>query len=186
MLSAIDEEVVQNLKRSRELLGELDEVIVDQNGQPIDGIHRLKAYPGWKTRTVQVDRKTAILLRLHRNYRRTVSKEETKAMLHELALALKNEGVPEEQVANEVVKLSPYSPQYTLSLLPKKFKQPAKVKTGEKAAKATYKVLYKEEKAEKEKPEEKKAPAKYLCPVCGAPLALVGNLLVPYHEALKK
>jgi len=184
-LNEIDEEVVQNLRRSRELLGELDEVILDQDGQPIDGKHRLKAYPGWKTRTVQADRKTAILLRLHRNYRRTISKEETKALLYELALTLKNEGVPDELIAQEIVKLSPYSPQYTLSLLPKKFKQPAKVKTGEKAAKSTYKVLYKEE-AEKEKPAEQKLPKKYTCPICGSLLALVGELLVPYHEALKK
>jgi len=179
-------EIVENLRRSRELLGELEEVILDQNGQPIDGKHRLKAYPGWKTKTIPADRKTAILLRLHRNYRRTVPRSEVKQILNELALTLEREGIPAENIAQEIVKLSPSSEPYTLSLLPRKYKQPKAVKAGEKGAKATYKILYKEEKAEKEKTAEKRAPTKLLCPICGSPLALIGNLLVPYHEALQR
>jgi hypothetical protein len=178
----LNQEAIEGFKKSREIIGEIDEVLIDQNQNIIDGAHRLKAYPGWKTKVVQADYKQRILLRLHRNFRRTVSREETKKLLSELALILKNEGTPEEQIAQKIVQLSPYSEPYTLSLLPKKYKQPKAVK----AAKATYKVLYKEEKAKKEKSEEKKAPTKYLCPVCGTPLALVGNLLVPYHEAIKK
>jgi hypothetical protein len=180
-MAELDQEVIESLKKSREIIGEIDEVLIDQNQNIIDGAHRLKAYPGWKTRVVQADYKQRILLRLHRNYRRTVSKEETKKLLNELAAILKSEGIPEELIAQEIVKLSPYSEAYTLSLLPKKYKQPKAVK----AAKATYKVLYKEEKTKKEKTEPKQ-PKKYTCPVCGALLALVGELLVPYDQALKK
>ncbi len=175
----MDSEVIDNLKRSREIVGELEEVLVTPDGEVIDGKHRLKAYPGWKTRTVPVqDRKTLLLQRLHRNFRRNVSREEVKKLLNELAIILKNEGTPEELIAREIVKLSPYSESYTLSLLPKKYKQPKAVK----AAEATYKVLYKEAKKEA-KTSSPKQPKKYLCPVCGSPLALVGDLLVPYHEA---
>jgi len=35
-------------------------------------------------------------------------------------------------------------------------------------------------------PPKPKAPTKYVCPLCGGELALVGELLVPYHEAIKK
>jgi hypothetical protein len=187
-MSEVDEELVKRLAQSRQLVGELDEVLIDQNNKVIDGLHRLKAYPGWKTRVVNADHKQALILRLHRNFRRTVSKEETKHLLNELALTLKSEGTPDEQIASEIVKLSPYSEAYTLSLLPKKYKQPKAVKAGEKAAKATYKVLYQENEkpTAEQKPTEKKTPQKYLCPVCGAALALVGELLVPYHEAIKK
>jgi hypothetical protein len=194
-MSELDEELIQNLRRSREILGEIDEVIIDQNGQPIDGAHRLKAYPGWKTRTVNVDRKKAILIRLHRNYRRVVSKEETKRLLYELALQLKSEGVPDQQIASEVVRLSPYSPQYTLRLLPKKFKKTEKVETGKKAAQQTFKASYKEEQLKEEttsitpvtqvqlmeKPKEEAKPTPkqkfLLCPVCGSRLILKGDLL---------
>jgi DNA-directed RNA polymerase subunit F len=180
-MAELNQEVIENLKKSREIIGEIDEVLIDQNQNIIDGAHRLKAYPGWKTKVVQADYKQRILLRLHRNFRRTVSREETKKLLNELAQILKNEGTPEEQIAQKIVQLSPYSEPYTLSLLPKKYKQPKAVK----AAKATYKVLYKEEKAKKEKAEPK-LPKKYTCPVCGALLALVGELLIPYDQALKK
>jgi len=185
-MSEVDKELVERLAQSRQLVGELDEVLVDKNNKVIDGAHRLKAYPGWKTRVINVNHKQALILRLHRNFRRTVSKQETKQLLNELALQLKNEGTPDEQIASEIVKLSPYSEAYTLSLLPKKYKQPKAVKAGEKAAKATYKVLYREEKPKPAEPAEKKLPKKYACPICGALLTLVGELLVPYHDALKK
>ncbi|MEM2249922.1 MAG: hypothetical protein QXH20_04240 [Candidatus Bathyarchaeia archaeon] len=173
----IDEEIVENLKRSRELMGEIDEVIIDQNGNVIDGVHRLKAYPGWKTKTIQADRKKAILLRLHRNYRRERNPEEIKTLLNELAIILEQEGVPKEHIAREIVRLSPYSESYTLSFLPKKYKQPKAVK----AAKSTYKILYKEEEKEKptQKMEEKPKEKIYQCPICGALLKISGELLIP-------
>ncbi|MGQ9539459.1 MAG: hypothetical protein ACUVTE_07825, partial [Candidatus Bathycorpusculaceae bacterium] len=169
-MSELDPEVVENLKKSRETIGEIDPVLLSSEGGIIDGAHRLKAYPGWKTVSLKVDRKKALLLRLHRNYRRSISREETKKMLNELALILQNEGTPQEQIAQEIAKLSPYTEAYTLSLLPKKFKQPKAVK----AAKATYKILYgKEEekvKAEAKAKTEKEAklPPKLICPICGS------------------
>lgn len=180
MAEELDTEIIENLKRSREILGEIEEVLVTTKGEVIDGKHRLKAYPGWKTRTVQADRKTAILYRLHRNYRRTPSRKEVKKLLTELAITLKQEGVPQGDIPKEVVKLSPYSESYTLKLLPSKFKHPKKVK----AAKSTFRILY-PEKAERKKP-AKQTPKLYTCPICGSALTLVGDLLVPYHEALKR
>ena len=172
----LDEEVVENLKRSREIIGEIDEVLLDKDGNIIDGKHRLKAYPGWKTKTIPVDYKKGLLLRLHRNYRRNVSKEETRKILMELAEILKREGTPEEQIAREIVQISPYTETYTLSLLPKKYKQPKAVK----AAKATYKILYQQPKPET-KTKAPETPQKLTCPICGSVLTLKGNLLVPYE-----
>jgi hypothetical protein len=168
---SVDEEVIKNLKRSREIVGELEEVLVTPDGEVIDGKHRLKAYPGWKTRTVDINRKDALILKLHKNYRRSVSKQETKQLLLELAQTLEKEGTPPEQISQQVVKLSPYSETYTLSLLPKKYKQQKKAEAGQKATKATYKVLFEEPKPEKteEKPKEER---KLQCPVCGTLLTM--------------
>jgi len=171
-MAELDQEVIENLKRSRELIGELEEVLITPDGEVIDGKHRLKAYPGWKTRTVQADRKTLILTRLHKNFRRNVPRAEVKELLNELAIILKQEGIPEDQIAQEIVKLSPYSENYTLSLLPKKYKQPKAVK----AAQATYKILYKEER--KKAKQKTKQEEKFLtCPACGTRLVLKGELL---------
>jgi hypothetical protein len=164
-----DEEIIKGLRKSRELVGELEPVYITPDGEVIDGKHRLKAYPGWKTQTLNVSRKDALILRLHRNYRRNISKEETKQLLLELAQALEKEGTPTEQIAQKIVELSPYSEAYTLSLLPKKYKQPKKAEAGEKAVKSTYKLLYPEKpKAEKTTAEEKKQILQ--CPICGATL----------------
>jgi hypothetical protein len=166
-----DEEIIKGLRKSRELIGELEPVYMTPDGEVIDGKHRLKAYPGWKTHTLNVSHKDALILRLHRNYRRNVSKEETKQLLLELAQALEKEGIPAEQIAQKIVELSPYSEAYTLSLLPKKYKQPKKAEAGEKAVKSTYKLLYPEKpKAEKTTTEEKKQILQ--CPICGAILTL--------------
>jgi hypothetical protein len=171
---SFDQEVIENLKRSREIVGELEPVFVTPDGEIIDGRHRLKAYPGWRTQTVDVSRKDAILLKLHKNYRRAVSKEETKQLLLELAQALEKEGVPQEQIAQEVVKLSPYSETYTLSLLPRKYKQPKKAEAGERAKKSTYKILYPPEKPTQPEREEKREERQQIlqCPICGSLLML--------------
>jgi hypothetical protein len=166
-----DKEVVEGLRKSRELVGELEPVYMTPSGEVIDGGHRLKAYPGWRTQILDVSHKDALILRLHKNYRRAVSKDETRQLLLELAQTLEKEGVPPEQIAQEIVKLSPYSETYTLSLLPKKYKQPKKAEAGEKAVKSTYKLLYPEKpKTEKTTTEEKKQILQ--CPICGAILSL--------------
>lgn len=72
--------------------------------------------------------------------------------------------------------LSPYSESYTLSLLPKKYKQPKAVK----AAKATFKVLYAEKEEKPTAPIKEKTQKILTCPVCGSVLKLVGDLLIQY------
>lgn len=172
-MEELNQEIVENLKRSRNLLGELEPVLIDQNGNVIDGRHRLKAYPGWAAKTIQIsDRKSAIIYRLHKNFRRDVSKDELRKLLDELALILKQEGIPQERIAREIVHLSPYSESYTLSLLSKKYKEPKSVK----AAKATYRVLYQEKN--QQPPKKREDEKVYTCPICGTALKLVDNLLI--------
>jgi hypothetical protein len=169
-----EEEFIEGLKRSRETLGELQAVIVDQNGNVIDGRHRMKAYPGWKTEVVQVDRKKSLLLRIHYNYNRSKGKE-IKQLLLELAYILEKEGIPKHEIAKEIVKIVPFSETHVYTLLPKKFKEPKKAKPKE-----TFRKLYPQEQARvvTGKAREETKQKVYACPVCGTILKLVGDLLV--------
>lgn len=177
---AVNPEVVNNLKRSREQVGELEPVYVTPDGEVVDGVHRLKANPGWKSVVLGVTSREQILLeRIHRNLRREVSKNERKRQLIELALILEKRGVHRgREMIEEILKRVPFKDSYVYSLLPKRFKEPKRAKP-----KVTFRKLYEEKEAE-EKPEAPTPPAKpkeekrYLCPVCGTMLKIKGNLLV--------
>ncbi|MEM1590295.1 MAG: hypothetical protein QW175_07745, partial [Candidatus Bathyarchaeia archaeon] len=122
MSEEYDEEVVEWLKRSREQIGELEDVLISADGEVIDGKHRLKAYPGWKTKVVQVDNINKIVQRVHRNIHRRPSKAETKEAVVQLALALERQGTPKELLIDELKKYLPFSEDYIRNLLPSRFK----------------------------------------------------------------
>jgi len=173
-MTEYDEEIVEWLKRSREIIGELEPVIATPDGEIIDGKHRLKAYPGWKTVTVEAEELDKIVQRIHRNIHRKMSRAETKQAIIQLALALEKKGIPKDSLIDEIKKYTPFSEDYIRSLLPAKYKREYK-----KKEKPPVKILYPETKAKPEtpKPEAPKTVPTYLCPVCGTKLKLVGNLL---------
>jgi hypothetical protein len=175
-MSEYDEEVVEWLKRSREQVGELEPVYVTPEGEVIDGKHRLKAYPGWKTQIVQAADIEKLLQRLHKNIHRKPSKQELKEITTQLALTLEKMGTPKEELIDKIKQHLPFSEDYIRSLLPAKFKREYKRKE-----KPAVKFL-----AEKPKtpttpaPTPKPEPKHYLtCPVCGSRLTLKGDVLLP-------
>lgn len=167
-----DEEIVEWLRRSREQIGELDEVLITPSGEVIDGKHRLKAYPGWKTRVVQVDELNAIIQRVHRNIHRKPSVKETKEAIVSLALALEKAGTPPEFLVDEIKKHLPYSEDYIRRMLPAKFKRKTKPKS------LPVKILTQEPKPLMQVPTVEEKPKYYICPVCASKLTLKGDVLV--------
>lgn len=170
-----DEEIVEWLRRSREQVGELEPVYTTPEGEVIDGKHRLKAYPGWKTQTVQVDDLRKVIERIHRNIHRKMSKNETKKAVIQLALVFEKSGVPKEFLVDEIKKHLPFSEDYIRSMLPAKFKREYKRKE-----KPAVKFLTEKPKAPTVKPTEEKEAQRYLiCPVCSSKLILKGDVLYP-------
>jgi len=139
----IDREIVDLLRRSREIIGEVAAVIIDYDGEVLAGRHRKEA--GW-TKEVNVDTRVLAekwgvtpamakeMVRLHTNIQRRPSREETQATIVRMAEELESVGVERENVASELVKYVPYDRQYVLELLPEKYKRPEKVRAGRESA----------------------------------------------------
>jgi len=67
-----ENETVIGLRESEKLVGQLYPVLVDEEGNVLDGQHRLKANPNWRKETVKdidSERKKA-MIRLHANWQR--------------------------------------------------------------------------------------------------------------------
>ena len=134
-MSFIDNEAVENLKRSLSVVGQIYAVIVDEDGDIISGKHRALAGAPYKkiinigeaARRLGVSKKAAkIIYRMHSNVQRKVSAEETKSELLALANELEAQGVPKDKIAAELVKWAPYSERYIRELLPEEYKQAEK------------------------------------------------------------
>ena len=134
-----EENFKEILKRSKEVVGYIYPVVIDKKTlEIVDGKHRKEADPKWPEVQVEFNsKKEKLLYRIHANLmRRQVSRKERAAQLYELALYLEDEGVPTEQIAQEIVKLVPeLSPGYIMNLLPAKYKSKKKREAGAKGAK---------------------------------------------------
>lgn len=123
----IDQETVEKLKKSKEIVGYLGDVIKDQQGNILSGRHRKLADPKWPEKEVTVtDPLQRELMVLHFNVQRIVPKEETQRRLVKIAQLVESTGVPINQVCGEVCRLVPYTEQYVRELLPEKYKMVSK------------------------------------------------------------
>lgn len=139
----LNKELIEQLKKSRTIVGEHSPVLIDFDGEVLSGRHRKEA--SWeKTETIDsrvVAEKLSVpiivakeVIRMHFNLQRKPSREETQESLLKIAMELEDKGVPKEAVASEVVKLVPYTERWVLELLPQEYKQPKKVEAGVKGA----------------------------------------------------
>lgn len=141
VIEGLDIEIVEGLRKSREILGELYPVIVDETGTRLSGRHRVAA--GWAGRIIVDSREIAkklgldpeddgnraiaqILVVTHSNYQRRVSEEETRKNLLALAQILELKGIPKERICAKVSELVPYSERWVRQLLPEQYKMPTK------------------------------------------------------------
>jgi len=135
----LDSELIEQLKKSRTVVGEYSPVIVDFDGEILSGRHRKEA--SWE-RTETIDSRAIAeklgvtvaiakeVVRMHFNLQRKPSREETQESLLKIAKELELKGVSKENIASEVAKLVPYSHAWVWELLPLEYKQPKKVEAG--------------------------------------------------------
>jgi len=115
-----------DIKASTRSVHELYPVIKDAHGNVIDGFHRLRDVPEWRTETLDYIR-TPTQLWLARiianTHRRKVSREERSTQIGELARSLvKNEKVPREEIVSTIAELTTFSEDYIRRLLPDEYK----------------------------------------------------------------
>lgn len=120
----IDQDTIEKLQKSIQIVGHLGEVIKDQEGTILSGRHRKLADPDWPEKEVTVtDPLQRELLIVHYNVQRTVSKEETQRRLLNIAKILESTGIPKNEICTKVAELVPYTPQYVRQLLPDEYKR---------------------------------------------------------------
>jgi len=119
-------EFIERLRKSRDIVGYIDPVVVDKNTfEIVVGRHRKEADPNWpEVKKEFKSRKERLLYQIHSDtHRRTVSKKERQTQLLELALHLEDEGVLKEKMASKLAELTGLGLRYVESLLPKKYKE---------------------------------------------------------------
>lgn len=139
----VDNELVEQLKKSKSIVGEQSAIVVDFDGEVLSGRHRKEA--SWE-KTESIDTKVIAeklgvsvaiakeVVRTHFNLQRKPSREETQESLLKIAKELEVKGILKENIAGEVAKLVPYSSAWVSELLPIEYKQFEKVEAGKKAA----------------------------------------------------
>ena len=115
-----------DLGESRRSVRELYPVLLDAHGNVIDGFHRLRADPDWRTETLEHIRTPTqlVLARIIANtHRRSVSREEREEQINELARCLlEDEKVPREELIPTIVDLTTFSDKYLRDLLSEEYK----------------------------------------------------------------
>jgi hypothetical protein len=117
--------VEYDLKKSKESVGYLYPVLVAPSGEVIDGYHRRKVDPNWPyvVLTWVKTREDQLVARIAANAcRRTVSKEERRSEIMELAACMLNRGIAKGALAREIARRTGLSEDYVRRLLPKRFK----------------------------------------------------------------
>ena len=120
------EDFVALLKRSKDVVGYLQPVVVDADTYEIvDGRHRKEADPGWpeERRKFKGSKEKLLYKIVSNNMRRTVSKKERQSQLLELALHFEDESAPREKMASKISEETGFSLRYVERLLPKKYKE---------------------------------------------------------------
>ena len=114
---------LEELKRSKQQVGFLNPVLVDQEGKIIDGRHRKAIYSDWPEIQKEVQSPIHRLqMIIHQNLRRVVSQSETRENLIKLAIELKKTGLAPGEIVKRVHDLVPYTEAYIRMLLPSEFK----------------------------------------------------------------
>jgi hypothetical protein len=116
-----------DLGLSRRSVRELYPVLLDAHGNVIDGFHRLRVDPGWRTETLGHVRTPTqlVLARIIANtHRRSVSREEREEQVNEFARCLsEDEGVPGEEILSTIADLTTFSERYVRGLLSSEYKR---------------------------------------------------------------
>lgn len=93
-------DLIEGLRKSRKLVGELQPVIKNQRGEILVGKHRHGAFPNWSSMTIeQKDELQKLLIILHGSFQRRLSKKEVRQMHLDIAKLLEERGTPRKEIA---------------------------------------------------------------------------------------
>jgi hypothetical protein len=116
-----------DLGESKLRVRELYPVLLDAHGSVVDGFHRLRADPDWRTETLEhIKTPTQLVLaRIVANtHRRSIGREERQEQINELARCLlEDEKVPREQLRSTIAELTTFTERYVRDLLSDEYKR---------------------------------------------------------------
>jgi hypothetical protein len=122
-----------NIPYSYKRIGPLYPILVDREGNVIDGKHRLAIDPNWRKEVVPwvQSRKDLLMARIHANlHRRTVPVEERRTEFTEYANILHADGVAIGELAAKISELTGFAETYVRELLPRSLKSWEKQQAG--------------------------------------------------------
>jgi len=175
------EEIVEGLRKSKARLRPLYPTLIEKGTMNIlDGKGRKQADPAWPEQEVEIkDPKDRVLIPLHANYRRQVSKKETQTYLLTLADMLEQEGVQPKEIVSKITELTPFTERYVRKLLPKKYKMAQMARQPKKIAELVPQIKPTPIAAEGLSPftapvgKPPGPPQAARCPTCGAEIETV-------------
>jgi len=121
----IDKELVDRLRASKLKVGPIYPVLVDKEGEVIDGEHRLAAdpnWPKWKLTWVDTEELRLAIREQVNTLRRVVSFQERKKELTKLAELIKERAPDKATVVSEVAKATGFTERYVRRALPDEYK----------------------------------------------------------------
>ena len=120
-----------DLKKSTEKIGYLYPVILDAEGNPVDGFHRLAADPDWRTEinpSLDSPEKVVKAKLIANKFRRQVEAAEVKKWINELAdIAYNEHGIEPGEISGWVAEETGYEISSIRKYLDQKYKDPERV-----------------------------------------------------------
>jgi hypothetical protein len=116
---------IESLRASSRKVGKLYPVLVDKNGDVVDGQHRLEADPDWpKIKLTDIcSEKQKLLARIVVNVcRRTVPAREKRKILGDLAKIYLAEGERPGKIAQQIAEMTGMSYTWVMRYLPDRYK----------------------------------------------------------------
>lgn len=123
MSDFIQEDSIDELRRSKAIVGELNPIVKDRRtGQTISGKHREQV--GW-SKVVWVDTKDDLQLmrlKIHYNVQRQKPPKEWASELTEYAELMAKSGSTNPEIVKELISVSPFGKSFTYEFIPQRFK----------------------------------------------------------------
>ena len=132
-----------NIPYSVKRVGQLYPILVDREGNVIDGKHRLAIDPNWRKEILPwvESRKDLLMARIHANlHRRTVPVEERRTEFTEYADILHADGTAIGELASTLAELTGFGEEYVRQLLPPSLKLKMRSELGKKGKLAQFQL----------------------------------------------
>ena len=143
-----------DLKGSSKRIGQLYPILVDYNGQIIDGKHRAQVNGNWRKirlEHIKTEKDRLIATIIANNARRKVSQKEKMSLLNRLGEIYLSDGIKPGRISYKMAKELGMSHRWVLRYLPSKFKDSFQSNRASSAARLVAKILSEFSKPPKDK-----------------------------------